>query len=204
TLKKEIEDLLALTSELNEQPETPAAAASAAPAVATWQADVHGAVGDTSGGTAESIRNWRIGDQCEARYAADGKYYPARVVAVRGGSVFQVAFVGYGDMQETRAQDMQETAATTTTAAAGAAGAVPEQRKGRADGGAVHRGGKIEKNKSGRKKNGSAAATAQQAWLAFAKGSSGASKKLKAKAINDKSIFKSPDTVNGKVGVARH
>ncbi|KAJ1880378.1 hypothetical protein LPJ57_002291 [Coemansia sp. RSA 486] len=157
--------------------------------------------------TSLPTKDWRIGDQCEAKYAADGNFYAARVVAVRGGNVFQVAFVGYGDMQETKAQDMRATETQGTTRVQTA-----ETSKVKSDGSKVQQGGRVDKNKAAKnKKNGSsttaAAAAAQQAWLAFAKGngsSSSGGKKLKAKAINDKSIFKSPDTVSGKVGVARH
>ncbi|KAJ2856037.1 hypothetical protein J3B02_001837 [Coemansia erecta] len=212
TLKTEIEDLLALTSELNEHPSASSATATVADTTkqtfrpTAIHTDAQRKFSETSSAATQPTRNWRIGDQCEARYAADGNYYAARVVAVRGGNVFQVAFVGYGDMQETRAQDMRMLGAQDATTEETKT-ATAELRKGRADGSTVQRAGKIEKSKKTKNKNsGSAAAAAQQAWLAFAKGSggSGSSKKLKAKAINDKSIFKSPDTVNGKVGVARH
>ncbi|KAJ2547284.1 hypothetical protein EV175_005285 [Coemansia sp. RSA 1933] len=67
--------------------------------------------------------------------------------------------------------------------------------------GAVQK-GKVDKQRSRKPKKSTsadaAASSGQQAWLKFAKGS----KKLKAKAINSQSIFKSPDTVLGKVGVA--
>ncbi|KAJ1734020.1 hypothetical protein H4S06_003667 [Coemansia sp. BCRC 34490] len=67
--------------------------------------------------------------------------------------------------------------------------------------------GKVDKQQHHRKKNNgkrvspdALASSSQQAWLKFAKGSS--SKKLKAKAINSQSIFRSPDTVSGRVGVS--
>ncbi|KAI9502479.1 hypothetical protein GGI25_002659 [Coemansia spiralis] len=53
----------------------------------------------------------------------------------------------------------------------------------------------VQKGKVAKKDN---VSEGQQAWLKFAK----SGKKLKAKAINKQSIFKSPDTVAGKVGVA--
>ncbi|KAJ2385679.1 hypothetical protein GGI05_004621 [Coemansia sp. RSA 2603] len=202
TLKQEIEDLLALTSQLHSPtqykhsesksepkpletstvPEPHASYTPAAEAAATATAKV-----------------WRIGDQCEAKYMADGKYYPARVVAVRGNHTYQVAFVGYGDMQESQAYDMRDpplsqsitkkpvskTTSKDTT--------VPTTKPD----GVVN--GKVEKKKS-KKSAGGSAASSQQAWLKFATGSG--SKKLKAKAINDKSIFKSPDAATGRIGVA--
>ncbi|KAI9471289.1 hypothetical protein LPJ78_002315 [Coemansia sp. RSA 989] len=105
---------------------------------------------------------WRIGDLCEARFS-DGKYYPARVTGLKEG-LFQVTFVGYGDVQEKRANEMR----------------APREPK-----------------KKTKRKRPDEVATGQQAWLRFTKG-----RKLKAKPINQKSIFKSPETVTGKVGVA--
>ncbi|KAJ1965861.1 hypothetical protein GGI12_000490 [Dipsacomyces acuminosporus] len=79
-----------------------------------------------------------------------------------------------------------------------------KQGLGGADNGQVRmQKGRVEKTRKAKSAGGkasSSAAAGQQAWLKFAKG--GSSKKLKAKAINQRSIFKSPDTVTGKVGVA--
>ncbi|KAJ1720900.1 hypothetical protein LPJ53_004523 [Coemansia erecta] len=134
---------------------------------------------------------------------ADGKYYPARVVAVRGDSTYQVAFVGYGDMQESHAYDMRDLPASQSTAKKPTAKSAPKDPAAAAAAAVTKPDGvikgKVEKKK-GKKSAGGSAASSQQAWLKFATGSG--SKKLKAKAINDKSIFKSPDAVTGKIGVA--
>ncbi|KAJ2013664.1 hypothetical protein GGI14_005267, partial [Coemansia sp. S680] len=135
-------------------------------------------------------KEWQIGDECEAKYSGDGKFYVARVTSTESASsgVYQVSFIGYekGSLQTTRALDMREKSRKTSN------------NSNRL---AVTKDGKITKKRQGAKDRdgGSAVATSQQAWLKFAKG--GGSKKLKAKAINDQSIFKSPDTVSGKVGV---
>ncbi|KAJ2878625.1 hypothetical protein H4R27_005730 [Coemansia aciculifera] len=105
--------------------------------------------------------------------------------------VYQVSFIGYekGSLQTTRASDMREKSRKTGNSSNRPAAV------------AVTKDGKIVKKRQGGKdrEGGSAVASSQQAWLKFAKG--GGAKKLKAKAINDQSIFKSPDTVSGKVGV---
>ncbi|KAJ1921599.1 hypothetical protein IW146_000403 [Coemansia sp. RSA 922] len=172
TLKSEIEDLLLLSSQLHE-PSTSSTAESA----------------DTKR-PQQQQKEWQIGDECEAKYAGDGKFYVARVTSTESASsgVYQVSFIGYekGSLQTTRALDMREKSRKTSNSSNRLA---------------VTKDGKITKKRQGAKDRdgGSAVATSQQAWLKFAKG--GGSKKLKAKAINDQSIFKSPDTVSGKVGV---
>ncbi|KAJ1731104.1 hypothetical protein LPJ61_002697 [Coemansia biformis] len=168
-LKGEIEDLLSLSAQL--QPEAPQRIESdrkQQPA------------GARCASSTDEGRGWQIGDTCEARYK-DGKYYPARVVAVRAHGVYQVTFVGYSDIQEVAGSEMR---------AAAGGGKRARGAKGVAGSGKV---GKQHKGKT----RGGVAASGQQSWLKFAK----ESKKLRAKAINDKSIFKSPDTADGKVGV---
>ncbi|KAJ2873766.1 hypothetical protein GGH93_002945, partial [Coemansia aciculifera] len=138
-------------------------------------------------------KEWQIGDECEAKYSGDGKFYGARVMSTESTSsgVYQVSFIGYekGSLQTTRASDMREKSRKTGNSSNRPAAV------------AVTKDGKIVKKRQGGKdrEGGSAVASSQQAWLKFAKG--GGAKKLKAKAINDQSIFKSPDTVSGKVGV---
>ncbi|KAJ2783058.1 hypothetical protein GGI15_002712 [Coemansia interrupta] len=200
TLKQEIEDLLALTSQLqsptqNKQSEPePEPEPLETPLREPHPRDTHAA--------AAAAKVWRIGDQCEAKYMADGKYYPARVIAVRGDNTYQVAFVGYGDMQESQAYDMrvppasQDIIAKKSAAKNAPKDAAATAATTKTD--SVIK-GKVEKPKS-KKSAGGSAASGQQAWLKFAKGSG--SKKLKAKPINDRSIFKSPDAVTGRIGVA--
>ncbi|KAJ2489298.1 hypothetical protein IWW37_004085 [Coemansia sp. RSA 2050] len=179
TLKKEIEELLVLSSQLHEP-----SAVNTAESANTKSASQ----------TRQQEKEWQVGDECEAKYSGDGKFYVARVVSTESASsgVYQVSFIGYekGSLQTTRAQDMREKSRKTGNSSNRAVPAV-----------ATTKDGKIAKKRQGGKnrEGGSAVASSQQAWLKFAKGSG--SKKLKAKAINDQSIFKSPDTVGGKVGV---
>ncbi|KAJ2345331.1 hypothetical protein IWW50_004528 [Coemansia erecta] len=156
-LKTEIESLLSLSAQLH--PAAPRASSKGKPRAPDGppQTDAH---------------KWQIGDTCEARFS-DEQYYPARVVSVLPDGIYKLTFVGYGDMQDTRASDMRIVHAPAAT-----------QPK------------KVAKKAEKRKKHDSAQ-SGQQAWLKFAKG-----KKLKAKPINDRSIFKSPETTTGKVGVA--
>ncbi|KAJ2060360.1 hypothetical protein GGI17_003809 [Coemansia sp. S146] len=180
TLKSEIEDLLLLSSQLHE-PSTSSAAESADTKSAKQPQQQ------------QQQKEWQIGDECEAKYSGDGKFYVARVMSTESASsgVYQVSFIGYekGSLQTTRALDMREKSRKTGNSSNRPAAV------------AVTKDGKIVKKRQGGKdrEGGSAVASSQQAWLKFAKG--GGAKKLKAKAINDQSIFKSPDTVSGKVGV---
>ncbi|KAJ2890140.1 hypothetical protein GGI21_001161 [Coemansia aciculifera] len=168
TLKSEIEDLLQLSSQL-QLPTAPNTAESTEPK--------------------PQQREWHIGDECEAKYSGDGKFYSAKIVSAESASsgIYQVSFTGYekGSLQTTRATDMRENSRKSDYGSS---------RAGTKD-------GRIAKKKGGKdREGGSAVASGQQAWLKFAKG--GSAKKLKAKAINEQSIFKSPDNVGGKVGVS--
>ncbi|KAJ1937986.1 hypothetical protein FBU59_004587 [Linderina macrospora] len=135
----------------------------------------------------KSTGSWSIGMECLAKYS-DGQFYPAMIVG-HGEIGMKVTFVGYGDTQDTDVDDLRN---------------IDEAKKPEAKStGKIDRveKGKVEKM-SGKKKQKKpdVMAQGQQAWLKFATG--GHSKKLKAKAINSKSIFKSPSTVNGRVGVS--
>ncbi|KAJ2031377.1 hypothetical protein IWW57_000743 [Coemansia sp. S610] len=178
-LKREIEELLLLSGQLHESN-----------AASTAESAGHKGANRPQ----QQQKEWQVGDECEAKYSGDGKFYVARVMSTESASsgVYQVSFVGYekGSLQTTRAQDMREKSRKTGYSSNRPAAAV-----------ATTKDGKVAKKRQGGKnrEGGSAEASSQQAWLKFAKGTG--SKKLKAKAINDQSIFKSPDTVGGKVGV---
>ncbi|KAJ1956530.1 hypothetical protein EC988_001300 [Linderina pennispora] len=135
----------------------------------------------------KSLGGWSIGMECLAKYS-DGQFYPARIVGY-GDIGLKVTFVGYGDTQDTDVDDLK----SINDAEKPEASKVEKVDR-------VEK-GKIEK-KHGKKKQKKpdVMAQGQQAWLKFATG--GHSKKLKAKAINSKSIFKSPTTITGKVGVS--
>ncbi|KAJ2783131.1 hypothetical protein H4R18_001879 [Coemansia javaensis] len=175
-LRSEIEDLLALSAQLVQAEPAPARPArDSAPA-----------------SSAREQRQWQIGEACEARYT-DGRYYPARVVAVRPGGAYQVAFVGYGDMQDTRAAEMRPAGRTADGRVA-----KPDRPDKPSKPGKPGKPGKPDKPTKPAQPG---AASSQQAWLKFAHG--GAKKgRLKAKAINTRSIFKSPETATGRVGVS--
>ncbi|KAJ2000544.1 hypothetical protein GGI04_003561 [Coemansia thaxteri] len=179
TLKSEIEDLLLLSSQLLD-PATPSTADAK---------DVKAVK------PKEQQRMWQLGDECQAMYAGDGKYYDAKVVSIENpsGGIYQVSFAGYekSSIQTTRAADMREKSKKP-----GNYDRARAEAPGRPSAGV--KGGKVAKKRHGGRDEAAAqVASSQQAWLKFAKGG----KRLKAKAINDQSIFKSPDTVSGKVGV---
>ncbi|KAJ2056302.1 hypothetical protein GGI08_003895, partial [Coemansia sp. S2] len=100
TLKSEIEDLLLLSSQLHE-PNTSSTVESA----------------DTKR-PQQQQKEWQIGDECEAKYSGDGKFYVARVTSAESASsgVYQVSFIGYekGSLQTTRALDMREKSRKTS------------------------------------------------------------------------------------------
>ncbi|KAJ2082872.1 hypothetical protein H4R24_001264 [Coemansia sp. RSA 988] len=195
-LKNEIKDLLSLSAHLQtNSPRADKGDNNPPSTVVTPPESATPSVTDSLAPSQQQV--WRVGDSCEARYT-DGQFYPARVVAVRLDNIYQVTFVGYGDMQDMLAEDMRLPASSTNKGRPIKASQVNLHAS------SVVADGKIEKaqTKNAKKRSGgkgAQAASSQQAWLKFAKG--GSSKKLKAKAINSRSIFKSPDTITGKVGV---
>ncbi|PWY96888.1 hypothetical protein BCV70DRAFT_203355 [Testicularia cyperi] len=129
TLKHELENLIQLTQSLAgaDSTSTPVPTSSTPPfaqtAVASSsQARVASASGSTSGPSTPTIATAtttgtttatakgrkhghapiRAGDEVQARYSADGKMYPARVVAVSGdpaNPVYTVVYKGYGNTE---------------------------------------------------------------------------------------------------------
>ncbi|RUS22079.1 hypothetical protein BC937DRAFT_90493 [Endogone sp. FLAS-F59071] len=144
-----------------------------------------------------------VGSMCLAKWSADGKFYPATVSAIGGSAqVYSVVFKGYSDVEIVKAEDirpMTEGNGTVGGAKGGKRESVfeaPEDDK---------RKKKPKRDKNAPKKV-AEEVVKQKAWLNFAT-KTGADEKKKKKTnvvvapINKKSIFKTPDNPEGKVGV---
>ncbi|KAJ1982075.1 hypothetical protein H4R34_001835 [Dimargaris verticillata] len=145
---------------------------------------------------------WSVGDKCIAKWSGDGQLYEAVVQTVTPSLTVQ--FLGYGNVETVQPQALKPVAPNQISSPASATNGLSEP---------VNKSPKApaplatEPKKSDEKKRSAKAAKPsvarvqrerQNAWLDFAKK---AGKKRKAPAINRKSIFTSPDTVEGKVGV---
>ncbi|OZJ03247.1 hypothetical protein BZG36_03520 [Bifiguratus adelaidae] len=137
-------------------------------------------------------RPWAVGDKCLAKYSGDGKFYPAKITAIGGaGQVFSVMFQGYDDVEVLKAEDIR---------------VIPGSAEAKQSAVGVFEQGadKKKKQKDKEKPKGPKAPSEhiikQKAWLNFAQGAN-KKKKLGATPINKKSIFKTPDNPEGRVGV---
>ncbi|KAG0220795.1 hypothetical protein B0O80DRAFT_425128 [Mortierella sp. GBAus27b] len=170
----------------------------------------------------QPVRQWAVGDKCRALYPDDGRYYEATILNIGGGGqVFSVQYKGYEssapgvlgpqDLKLPHAPKHAKhtdagvgAAAGVAGAAAGVAGAATEEsgkKKRSADdvgpgAGAGAAPGMKKKKHSGPSEQ----VQKQQAWQNFAKGA-GSKKTKGATPIMKKSIFASPDSLDGKVGV---
>ncbi|OMH86292.1 Survival of motor neuron-related-splicing factor 30 [Zancudomyces culisetae] len=172
--------------------------------------------------------NWKIGDDCYSKYSEDGKYYAAKIVDALPGNRFKVTFVGYGNSESVSSSllhpitisqqqlDRLNNAKSTTlskstnppskSSASPSANTEPakntnKRRFGRDESPSsdlsAPKAGKPGKNLKG-PNLGSTASVEQKAWQDFTKKKS---KRFKVAPVNKNSIFKSPETIDGRVGV---
>ncbi|KAF0289451.1 Survival of motor neuron-related-splicing factor 30 [Amphibalanus amphitrite] len=144
----------------------------------------------------EPIRDWEVGDKCSAIWSEDGQYYNALVDEVTSDGQVMIHFVGFKTAEVTRLALLRDP--------------LPEQPK--AEDGA-------ETSKSGRKTNRNqqeylkrkkqkkvqrfkemeeVREQEKSKWQQF---NTKVSKKKNIKGYTKSSIFKTPEAVNGKVGV---
>ncbi|TFK77037.1 hypothetical protein BDN72DRAFT_890818 [Pluteus cervinus] len=193
----ENEGLSDLRSELKELIELTEAALSQADALpSTSKPD-----GARKSSTATPIQSWSAGDECLAKWAADGSWYPARINSV-GGSVenrvYSIVFKGYNNTELVKGSEIKPM--PTSFAANGAPAASAKRKLTK-----VEEEERERKKKKNEKKVEARAAKAkeqvakQQTWQKFAKKSE--KKGVHIAGISGTSIFKTPDNPLGRVGV---
>ncbi|CAH7668612.1 hypothetical protein BY996DRAFT_4582096 [Phakopsora pachyrhizi] len=132
------------------------------------------------------------GDMCMAKYAGDGKYYPAKITTIGGSSdtrIYTVVFKGYDTTELVSASEIRPLA----------------EHKKRPSEAAGQESDKDRKRKKNEKKTENKAAKAaeqlekQKSWQSFAKKS--VKKGVHIPGIAGDSMFASPDNPLGKVGV---
>ncbi|OMJ21429.1 Survival of motor neuron-related-splicing factor 30 [Smittium culicis] len=220
-LKKEIQDLLDLTSSLveedinrsgsntpntlikNREDSNQTSSAGSSPKTSNSFDKTNNSHTPTShiySNNTLSATKWMIGDDCAAKYSADNKFYPAKIVEITSGNSFKVTFVGYGNSELVNIDSIR-TLSSLKPKPNKYSKATPEKRtvsetKGQEVPTDILAPGQrpMKKKKSGSKNE---TVEAQKSWLAFTK----SNKKKKAAPINSSSIFKSPETIEGRVGV---
>ena len=221
-LKAELENLISLTEELVAQ-QKPAASSSSSKGKGREHASSHqqsaapvaasfSPIGASSGATgsqgaeaaptnkpAKETHKFSAGDECVARYHADGKWYPARITSTGGSSlnpVYSVVFKGYSNPEQVNASEIRPTKEQLEALARKRAGPelTPEEEARQA---AKKR--KTEKKVEKFQTKSAEAKEKQQAWQKFA--TKGAKKGYAIAGATGRSMFRTPDDPMAKVGV---
>lgn len=178
----------------------------------------------------DNPRGFRVGNYVTAKWSSDGQWYAANIVAIKPPEgegeawTYVVTFVGYGNRDVVTDPSIKEAVAP----APGESSNANEQNGGVESGfgsgsrggdgiesgrGVVNRVAKKAKAKSERKKaTEEALNAAQSSWLQFQAGGGKKKKKKGSKkggkdalldslAANNSSMFRTPDSLDGKVGV---
>ncbi|KAF7728644.1 hypothetical protein EC973_005681 [Apophysomyces ossiformis] len=186
SIEQSLQELITLSSQLEPKKTTrsPRSATPSTPSTNTSSSPV----------TALRTHQFSVGQEVMAKWAGDGQYYRATITAIGGADqVFSVVFRGYQENEIVKAEDIR-------------AIETKKKRQGIFEDVVVKK-----KKKDSKPTNNTASAGSEKkkkvnevevkknAWLNFATASE--KKKKKVLPINKKSIFKTPDNPEGKVGV---
>ncbi|KAG2023424.1 hypothetical protein CC2G_001080 [Coprinopsis cinerea AmutBmut pab1-1] len=186
-------ELAALHSELKELIElAQAAIAQAEAASSSSKSDNKKA----SSSTSTPAHVWSAGDDCLARYSADGQWYPARITFVGGAAdnrVYSIVFKGYNTTELVKSTDLKplpanyaSTAPVTGKRKLTKAEEEERERKKK----------KNEKKLEMKAQKAKEQAAKQQSWQKFAKKSE--KKGIHIAGVAGTSIFKTPDNPMGR------
>lgn len=140
---------------------------------------------------------WSAGDECMAKYSADGSWYPARITSVGGSEqnrVYTVVFKGYNSTEQAKPSDLKPLPLSYTSAAAST------KRKHETDEEKERKKKKNEKKLETRAAKAKEQNQKQATWQKFAKKSE--KKGVHIAGVSGTSIFKTPDNPLGR-GVCR-
>lgn len=151
--------------------------------------------------TASADHRYAVGDECEAKYEADGRWYAARIVAVAGSMqnpMYTILFKGYSDTEVVTSSSIKATKDTASVQKAN--GQLTSKSTSKRLSAAEEAERERKKRRSEKKAERFASRTAeanavQNSWQKFAK-------KAEKKGVmkKDKSIFKTPDDPLAKGG----
>ncbi|KAI8997398.1 hypothetical protein BDB01DRAFT_712661 [Pilobolus umbonatus] len=136
--------------------------------------------------TALKSHEFSVDQEVMARWSGDGEFYRATITAIGGADqVFSVKFKGYNEAEFVKAEDIKPIDKKRSGIFEDVVESKPKKKK--------------ENTAAPKKKKSSEFESKKNAWLNFATGTS--KKKTIVPSINKKSIFKTPDNPQGKVGV---
>jgi len=138
------------------------------------------------------VKPWQVGENCQAIYAADGMYYDAKIEEITTDGEVSVKFKGFrGSFVTTIGLLRLPSSGTTTVHATGSA----KNKKELANYQRELKKEKKKKNMEKLKVLEEEREKEKQKWTSFS------AKAFGKKGFVKKSIFKTPETVDGKVGV---
>ncbi|TFL06507.1 hypothetical protein BDV98DRAFT_559533 [Pterulicium gracile] len=191
-------ELSSLRSELKELIELTKAALSQAEAAAASKAESSSSSRKAASSVAQQAHAWSAGDECLAKYSADGSWYPARITSVGGSAdnrVYSIVFKGYNTTELVKSGEVKPVPANYV--------APPISNKRKLT--KAEEDEREKKKKKNEKKVESRAAKAkeqtdkQSTWKKFAKKSE--KKGVHIAGMSGTSIFKTPENPLGRVGV---
>ncbi|KAL9934724.1 hypothetical protein V8E36_006499 [Tilletia maclaganii] len=232
TLEEELRNLIAMTRELLEQQEAEATAAAAASShgkgkgryteqeVAIEEAGPAESATSKAqpGHSAAQSRQYAAGEEVLAKYAADGRWYPARITSI-GGSVhnrvYSIVFKGYNTTELLSGSDIKpskshssaahqpasgpaygSTSATSDPLAPAQPDGTPKTKAFDPNAEKERKKRRVEKSKERHAVKAVESQSKQQAWQKFAK-----KKGAVISGASGKSMFRTPDDPLAKVGV---
>ncbi|KAH8551593.1 hypothetical protein BGW37DRAFT_513338 [Umbelopsis sp. PMI_123] len=186
-LKNDLVELIALTAQF-ENVQSPARSTVATPTKTQEKPKEEETPSSTKTTTTTTLyQQYSVGQEVMAKYHGDGKYYKAKISNVGGsGVVYSVIFAGYQDVEIVKAEDIKP---------------IENKNKNKRPAANVESAENVKKQPQAKKpKKPAAVEVKKNAWLNFANKSE-KKKKTSAIPINKKSMFKTPDNPEGKVGV---
>ncbi|KAI7900545.1 uncharacterized protein BX663DRAFT_439089 [Cokeromyces recurvatus] len=153
--------------------------------------------------TTMALKNntFSVNQEVMARWSGDGQFYKAVITAIGGADqVFSVKFKGYNDSEFVKAEDIKPIIEKKRTGVFEDVKASNKKVKKEAASSSSPSTTSASSNSSKMKKKTVEFENKKNAWLSFATGDKKKHKKA-VPVINKKSIFKTPDNPEGKVGV---
>ncbi|KZP31293.1 hypothetical protein FIBSPDRAFT_1037743 [Athelia psychrophila] len=188
-------ELISLRSELQELIDLTSASIAQAEAASSSKVET-----SRKAATTVPSKTWAAGDDCLAKYSADGGWYPARVTSLGGSTenrVYSIVFKGYETTELVKAGEIKTLPANYATTMPSASNKRKLSKAEEEE--------KERKKKKNEKKLETKAAKAkeqnnkQATWQKFAKKSE--KKGVHIAGVSGTSIFKTPDNPLGRVGV---
>ncbi|SAM05857.1 hypothetical protein [Absidia glauca] len=159
-----------------------------------------------------AAHQFSVGQEVKAKWSQDGQYYKATITAIGGADqIFSVQFRGYKDIEVVSVGDIEPLEKDKRKGIFEGIKGVGGSNNSGGGGGDSDSSGRIGvsvgddgsngANKKKKTKKVSEVEVKKNAWLNFAGGGDKKKKKQKVAPINKKSIFKTPDNPESKVGV---